>query len=187
MKFREGSCIINTLTFNVLRKVSELKEQTFRTREQQTVRLLMLTDRLHRAAIEAQIDKLGIHRSQHFVLMSLAHKNGELTQTEIANMLDISPAAVTVTLQKLEKSGLIERQTSESDARTKIIKLTEEGKKTVAKTHELFLEVDDAMCGSMTEQELDALCASLTKMSDNLKAQGHNDPCFKRETEEKTQ
>lgn len=156
-----------------------MKDQTFRNREQQTVRLLMLTDRLHRAAIEAQVEKLGIHRSQHFVLMSLSHRNGELTQTEIANMLDISPAAVTVTLQKLEKAGLIERQTSENDARTKIIRLTEEGKNTVKKTHELFLEVDDTMCAGMTDDELDTLCKSLFHMAENLKAAGHKDPYFK--------
>ena len=147
----------------------------------------MLTDRLHRAAIEAQIDKLGIHRSQHFVLMSLSRQSGEITQTDIANMLDISPAAVTVTLKKLEKSGLIERQTSGQDARTKIIKLTDEGKKTVEKTHELFLEVDDTMCGNMTEKELDALCASLSRMAENLKAAGHSDPCAGKETEDKEQ
>ena len=164
-----------------------MKEQTFKTREQQAVRLLMLTDRLHRAAIETQIEKLGIHRSQHFVLMSLSHRNGELTQTEIANLLDISPAAVTVTLQKLEKAGLIERKTSDNDARTKIIKLTDEGKKTVEKTHELFLEVDDTMCANMTEAELDALCASLSRMAENLKAAGHSDPCAGRETEDKEQ
>ena len=164
-----------------------MKEQTFRKREQQTVRLLMLTDRLHRAAIEAQVDKLGIHRSQHFVLMSLSRKDGEMTQTDIANMLDISPAAVTVTLQKLEKAGLIERQTSGNDARTKMIKLTDEGKKTVFKTNELFAEVDDTMCAGMSEAELDALCAALTRMAENLKAAGHSDPCCRRETEDKRQ
>ena len=88
------------------------------------------------------------------------------------------------TLKKLEKSGLIERQTPENDARTKIIRLTEEGKKTVAKTHELFLEVDDAMCGGMTDGELDTLCASLSRMAENLKAAGHNDPYCKREKED---
>ena len=164
-----------------------MKDKTFRTREQQTVRLLMLTDRLHRAAIEAQIEKLGIHRSQHFVLMSLSHKDGELTQTEIANLLDISPAAVTVTLKKLEKSGLIERQTPDNDARTKIIRLTEAGCRTVEKTRELFLEVDDTMCGGMSEEELDLLCGSLSRMAENLKAAGHSDPCGRRETEDKEQ
>jgi DNA-binding MarR family transcriptional regulator len=152
-------------------------DQTNRTRAQQAVRLLMLTDRLHRAAIEAQTDKLGIHRSQHYLLTVLARRGGELTQTQTAKLLDISPAAVTVTLQKLEKSGLIERQTAENDARTKIIRLTDCGRETVKKAYEMFLTVDDTMCGGMTDTELDSLCASLSKMADNLKAAGHKDPC----------
>ena len=162
-----------------------MEKQTEKTKAQQAVKLLILTDRLHRAAIEAQVEKLGIHRSQHFVLMGLAHKDGQITQKDISDMLDISPAAVTVTLKKLEKSGLIERQTPDNDARTKIIKLTAAGAETVKKTHELFQQVDDAMCGGMTESELDALCGSLTKMTENLKASGHNDPCGKTEEEEK--
>ena len=164
------------LKFNVLRKV-RMKEQTFRTAEQQTVRLLMLTDRLHRAAIETQIEKLGIHRSQHFILMQLSREDGEVSQSEIAKKLDVSPAAVTVTLKKLEKSGLIERRIAEEDARTKIITLTDAGRKTVEKTHRLFLEVDEQMCGGMTDAELEALCGYLSKMVENLKAQGNICPC----------
>jgi DNA-binding MarR family transcriptional regulator len=148
-----------------------------KTRAQQAVKLLMLTDRLHRAAIEAQIEKLGIHRSQHFVLMHLSHSGGGISQSEIAKRLDVSPAAVTVTLQKLEKSGLIERQNRQDDARTKIITLTDAGRQTVEVTHRLFLEVDEQMCGGMTGEELDTLCACLSKMTENLKAQGHTDPC----------
>ena len=163
------------LKINVLRK-ADLKEVKEKTRAQQAVMLLMLTDRLHRAAIEAQIDTLGIHRSQHFVLMHLSHSDGGMSQSEIAKRLDISPAAATVTLQKLEKSGLIERRTPDGDARTKIITLTDAGRLTVEKTHRLFLEVDEQMCGGMTDGELDTLCSYLSKMTENLKAQGHTDP-----------
>ena len=165
-----------------------MKTEKNKTRAQRAVQLLMLTDRLHRAAIEAQADKLGIHRSQHFLLMNLSHRGGELTQTQIAKMLDISPAAVTVTLQKLEKSGFIERSSAENDARTKIIRLTEQGKATVEKTHELFLEVDDTMCGGMTGAELDSLCEYLSRMAENLKAAGHKDPfCKNKDGEEEKQ
>ena len=148
-----------------------MKEVKEKSRAQQAVRLLMLTDRLHRAAIESQIDRLGIHRSQHFLLMNLSHTDGGLPQSEIAKKLDISPAAATVTLQKLEKAGFIERKTAEGDCRSKIITLTESGRQTVRKTHELFSEVDERMCGGMTEKELDALCVILSKMADNLKAE----------------
>ena len=163
------------LKINVLRKM-KMKEKKQKTASQQAVRLLMLTDRLHRAAIEAQIDKLGIHRSQHFVLMHLSHCEGGIPQSEIAKKLDISSAAATVTLQKLEKSGLIERRTADGDARAKMITLTEAGRKTVEQTHGLFLEVDEQMCGGMTDKELETLCLCLTKMTENLKAAGHDDP-----------
>ena len=171
------------LKINVLRKVN-MKELKEKTRAQQAVMLLMLTDRLHRAAIEAQVDKIGIHRSQHFVLMHLSHCDAGISQSEIAKMLDISPAAATVTLQKLEKSGLIERRTADGDARTKIITLTDAGRQTVEITHKLFLEVDEQMCGGMTDGELDALCAYLSKMAENLKEQGHADPLDNKETED---
>ena len=170
---------INVLKFNVLRK-ADMKEQEKKTRAQQAVHLLVLTDRLHRAAVESQIEKLGIHRSQHFLLMNLARIGGTASQADTAKLLDISPAAATVTIQKLEKAGLIKRRTSETDARAKVIDLTEEGYETVRKTHELFLEVDDTMCSGLSDKELDALCKALSVMNENLKAAGHQDPCAKR-------
>ncbi len=171
-----GRSIINVLKINVLRKAGDTVVVQ-KTVASQAVKLLMLTDRLHRMAIEAQIEKLGIHRSQHFILMQLSREDGEVSQSEIAKKLDVSPAAVTVTLKKLEKSGLIERRTAEEDARTKIITLTDAGRKTVEKTHRLFLEVDEQMCGGMTDAELEALCGYLSKMTENLKAQGNICPC----------
>ena len=149
-----------------------MKENRQNNAAQQTVRLLMQTDRLHRAAIEAQVDKLGIHRSQHIVLMNISRQKEGTNQTDIASSLDISPAAVTVTLQKLERSGLIERHGDKKDGRAKTIQLTEAGKDTVAQTHGLFLEVDDAMCAGITDEELDSLCSVLSKMINNLKSAG---------------
>ena len=154
-----------------------MKEEQIKNTAQQTVRLLMRTDRLHRAAVEAQVDKLGIHRSQHIVLMNVSHQAGGVNQTAIAESLDISPAAVTVTLKKLEKSGLIERRADEKDARSKTIVLTEAGKNTVRQTHEMFLEVDRAMCAGISEEELEQLCNVLSKMIGNLKAAGGQESC----------
>ena len=156
---------------------AEMKEDKTKNAAQQTVRLLMRTDRLHRAAVEAQVDKLGIHRSQHIVLMNVSHQEGEVNQTAIAESLDISPAAVTVTLKKLERSGLIERKPDAKDARSKTIVLTEAGRSTVRQTHEMFTEVDRAMCAGISEEELDMLCRVLTKMIGNLKAAGGQESC----------
>ena len=145
-----------------------MKEQKKTTRAREAVRLLMRTDRLHRAAIEAEMEKLGIHRSQHIVLMNISGCDGVTNQASIAKSLDISPAAVSVTVQKLEKAGLVQRCEG-ADAREKNVSLTQAGRDTAEKTHRLFTRVDDAMCSGMTEGELDALCSALAKMIDNLK------------------
>ena len=134
------------------------------------VKYMMLADRLHRSAVEAAINELGIHRSQHMVLMYLSCRGDKaVSQTDIAKALEISPAAVAVTLKKLEKSGLIARTPRENDARTNSIELTEEAKKIVARSGEIFGEVDTAMCGGISEKQLDSLIGCMKKMIENLR------------------
>jgi len=140
------------------------------TRAQEAVRLLMHTDRLHRSAIETQVEKLGIHRSQHIVLMNIAACEDGTNQSRIAKCLNISDAAVSVTVKKLEKAGLVSRHDGKDDAREKKVSLTEEGRRTAEQTHVMFTRVDDAMCSGMTDRELDALCLALSKMIENLKS-----------------
>ena len=134
------------------------------------VKYMMLADRLHRNAVEAAINVLGIHRSQHMILMYLSCRgNKAVSQTDIAKALEISPAAVAVSLKKLEKSGLITRNPRENDARTNTIELTEEAKKIVSRSGEIFGEVDVAMCAGISEDELDALIECMKKMIENLR------------------
>ncbi len=134
------------------------------------VKYMMLADRLHRSAVESAINELGIHRSQHMILMYLSCRGDKaVSQTDIAKALEISPAAVAVTLKKLEKSGLITRSPRENDARTNTIELTGEAKKLVARSGEIFGEVDTAMCAGISEEELDSLIGCMKKMIGNLR------------------
>ena len=69
---------------------------------------MISANRLHRKAIETAVDDIGIHRSRHQVLMNLA-KRCFASQKEIAEHLGITQAAMTVSLTKLERDGLISR------------------------------------------------------------------------------
>ena len=133
------------------------------------VKYMMLADRLHRSAVESAINELGIHRSQHMILMYLSYCKKTVSQSDLAKALEISPAAVAVTLKKLEKSGLIVRTPRENDARTNTIELTEEAKKIVSRSGEIFGEVDVAMCAGISDEELDQLVSCMKKMIDNLR------------------
>ena len=66
--------------------------------------------RRHHAHVERCIGALGIHHGQHRMLMHLARHEGELpSQKELAEIMGVSPAAVTTTLKRLEKEGYISR------------------------------------------------------------------------------
>ncbi len=129
----------------------------------------MRTDRFHRTAVESAVKALGIHRSQHMMLMHLACCPEPQTQVELAKAFEISAAAVTVTLQKLEKAGLVSRSSSGGDERLKVISLTENGKAMVEKTRELFRSIDEAMFADITEEELTMFASCMTRMQDNLR------------------
>ena len=68
------------------------------------VGLLHRVMRRHHALVERKTCDLGIHHSQHRMLMTLARRQEDTpSQKELAERLGISAAAVTATLKKLEK------------------------------------------------------------------------------------
>lgn len=78
--------------------------------------------------IDRKVKDTGVYRSQHRILMMLgAHP--DFTQTMLAEKLEVSPAAVAVSLKKLEKSGHISRACDELDNRMNRVVITEKGKK----------------------------------------------------------
>ena len=126
-------------------------------------------DRLHRGIFEKMNAAIGIHRSQHRLLMYVARKDGCPSQKEIAEHFDISPAAVAVSLKKLEDHGFITRENHEQDNRFNIITLTARGKKIVEKSEAFFAESDFSMFKDFTEDDYENLTCCLEKMMSGLK------------------
>ena len=140
-----------------------------------TIHMLGHVDRSHRRLIEAQVAKLGIHRTQHIALMYIA-KNKGATQQDIASVFDISPASVAVTLKKLENADLISREKDPEDARKNRIVLTQNGEDMVKRSRELFAEVDEAMFNGFSEEETEQLRDFLDRLSKNLQDSSADGP-----------
>lgn len=102
-------------------------------------------------------------------LMFLSKSNICPSQKNIASHFGISPAAVTVTLKKLEEGGYIEREISSGDSRFNNIKLTDKGKRVVEQSKELFEEADYEMFLNFSEEDYAALDRCLSKMAQGLK------------------
>ena len=125
--------------------------------------------RMQHRIIEARVRSLGIHPSQHFLLMRLSEMGRVPSQTQIAEELDISPASVARTLKQLEAGGYIERCGSDVDGRRNEIAISAKGEEMVRRSREIFERMDAARFEGFGPEELDQLEALLQRQIDNLR------------------
>ncbi len=122
--------------------------------------------RLHRNLIESKIGELGMARTAHRALMHLS-KNGRLmSQRELAEHLEITAAAMSGVLSRLEDEGYIERSLGH-DTRYNELTITEKGRTTVELSRGIFKEVDMALFDGFSDEELEKFSELLEKTKKN--------------------
>lgn len=132
-----------------------------------------LCDVLHSVNISERhiVDRLledkGIYFGQPPILCYLS-KNPNATQKDIADCLGISPASVAVSVKRMEKAGVISRQTDKDDARRNNLSLTKKGRELDEFARQTFLEVDSAKISGFTDEEIHLMLSLIKKMNDNL-------------------
>ena len=140
------------------------------TKLTRAVNMIIRTNQMYRALIELRVGSLGIHRTQHRILMHLARHDRLPSQKELAAHLGVTPAAVTGALKKLEKDNYVQR-TLGHDNRYNELSITEKGRELVNTTRELFFEVDSAVFSGFTDEELDLYISCLERMQGNINKQ----------------
>ena len=81
--------------------------------------------RLMRMNYDRRVKRLGLTRSQWWVINNL-YRNDGLTQTELAEALDIERASLGRLLDRLEANGWVQREPCSRDRRAKRIRLASE-------------------------------------------------------------
>jgi DNA-binding MarR family transcriptional regulator len=131
-------------------------------------RLLAVIGRLQATRADQAMDKIGLFRGQAFLLMILSHHDG-LTHSEIAQKMNISPAAVTKIIQRMEKLNYVQRFPDPSDERISRVFLQEEGKAVIQQIRRSFDEIDGIIIAGLSEDECETLKSLLLRVLDNLK------------------
>jgi len=135
--------------------------------------LLIRVMRRHHACVERRIGDLGIHHSQHRMLMQLARRQEDIpSQKELAEIMGVSPAAVTVTLKKLEREGYISRSITDEDNRKNEIRITEKGLSKVVESCAVFEVTDKETFAGFTPEETALFISFLERLDSNLDAAG---------------
>ena len=123
--------------------------------------------KLFRDIINRDVEKLGVQNSYRQLLFHLSRKDG-VSQLELARATHLKAPTVSVTLKNMEADGLVVRRVDENDARVIHVYLTEKGRQTDDKIREIHHMLDSRMTEGISQEELDALVATLTKMRDNM-------------------
>ncbi len=137
------------------------------TAEERMLHKYMKVGRCHRSVLERCLNSTGVYRSQHRILMCISdHPN--ISQTELAQLNDVTAATIAVTLSKLEKGGYICRAVDESDKRYNQIIITEKGEKVVKESRRIFQEIETTMFRGFTERDFEIMLTLFDRILENL-------------------
>ena len=123
--------------------------------------------RMHHRIVEKRIDGLGIHHSQHRMLMRLSNMGRIESQKDLAEALDVSPACVARTLKALSAAGLIEK-TEGSDSRCREIEVLPKGQRLIDASVRTFQQTAAEMFSNIPDGDIDHLISTLDRIRENL-------------------
>lgn len=152
-----------------------LQEEFDRESVRRTATLFRVTMQRHQRVMEAFVDRMGISRSQHRLLMYLYQTDCTPSQTELAREFEQSAAAIAVALKRLEKGGYIRQGAAINDSHYNEIALTDKGLDLVQETNRTFAAADLAMFSVLTDEELLFCCACAEKIQAVLQAMESNE------------
>lgn len=125
------------------------------------------TGRIFHAYIRQECDKIGINCSFQGIIRILSKENG-LSQLDLAKKLVLAPPTVSLTLQKMEYVGYIERKPDADDARITRVYLTEKGFSVDEQIIAIFKKVEKRMANIIPVEQQELLFALLDNIDNEL-------------------
>lgn len=130
-------------------------------------KMLFLTMHLRHKRIHMLMENSGLHPKQPMVLY-MVNNNFGLNQRELAKMLRVRAASVTVILQRLEKSGMITRLQDEQDQRITRVYITDKGKKELEAGMEGLKVLEKETFANISEEDKNKFAQILKVINKNL-------------------
>ena len=124
--------------------------------------------RTHHRILDKQSASIGLHRGQRMMLLRLSRCGKIMSQREIADQLDVSPALVARTLKTLSEDGYIAREGDESDCRRNAVTITKKGLHIIETTRKIFDALDQEVFMGFSEVELDLFISLLGRIQQNV-------------------
>jgi MarR family transcriptional regulator, organic hydroperoxide resistance regulator len=130
-------------------------------------KLMATIGRLHSRTADRYMESTGLFRGQAILLMILSDKDGQ-THSEIADKLEISPAAATKVIKRMEELKYVQRQPDPKDERISRVFIREEGWAMIHQIRSNFDRIDQILVKNLSPDEEKTLVSLLMKVYNNL-------------------
>lgn len=125
--------------------------------------------RLHILRARQLFRELGLHPGQELLMMHL-WDTGPQRQSDLAAVFDTDSAAMTRTVQRMERAGFVRRRPDPTDGRASLVESTDAGLALRERVENLWTDLETATTGDMPQSERDALLRCLGMLERNLVA-----------------
>jgi MarR family transcriptional regulator, transcriptional regulator for hemolysin len=115
---------------------------------------LLPVARTWRRAADRALSSMGMSSATGWALVHVVREGGDLRQTDLAHMLEITDASLVRLLDQLGAAGLAERRTDEAGARVRRIGLTAKGEKMVVRIEAIFADLRADVLAEVSDADL---------------------------------
>lgn len=123
--------------------------------------------KLYRHNVDLLIQAYDVYPGQPPLLIRLAEEDGQIQQ-ELARKLNIKPATMTVMVNRMVKTGLVERRNDPHDQRVSRVFLTEKGRQAEKAVKESLQEIEEKCFAHFTPEEKELFRRLLQQMHKDL-------------------
>jgi DNA-binding MarR family transcriptional regulator len=137
---------------------------------------VLVIGRLHRVALALTTELVKVYNAHglgegDFDMLATLRRTGEpyeLTPTELMDQTMVTSGAVTKRLDRLEESGLVERRVSDGDRRSRIVALTDKGRRLIDRAVPEHFANEARLLEPLTASERRTLATLLGKLGGSL-------------------
>ncbi|QCB92476.1 MarR family winged helix-turn-helix transcriptional regulator [Cellulomonas shaoxiangyii] len=122
--------------------------------------------RAHRALAADLLREIGLHPGQELLLLHL-WEHGPQRQADLARLVSTDSAAMTRTVQRLERAGYVRRVPSPDDGRVSLVEPTAASQALRARVEAMWRTLEDATVAGMSTQEQAAALDVLARLEAN--------------------
>ena len=130
--------------------------------------LVLELSKKFRNIVYEQSLKMGINGSYFFICIILTKNRNGLSQNEICEKLHLKAPTISLTLQAMERDGLLTREKDKEDSRKTIVKLTDKGYAYDIKIKEAHQYAEKKLVNSLNDTEFETFKNLLIKMNESL-------------------